>query len=73
VSLNSAGREAYSKVVAPFLKPLTRADEHEMPGPGTYNLLDGIGGSGGRQCTLKAKINYDFEMKRDASPGPCAY
>jgi len=44
-----------------------------MPGPGTYNLLDGIGGSGGRQCTLKAKINYDFEMKRDASPGPCAY
>jgi len=38
VSLNTAGREAYSKVVAPFLKPLTRADEHKMPGPGAYNL-----------------------------------
>lgn len=75
-NLNTAGREAFLKVVAPDLKPQTRADEHEMPGPGTYDLKDGVGrfGNGnGRQCTIKAKLNYDHEFKRDTSPGPCAY
>jgi hypothetical protein len=30
-------------------------------------------GQNGRKSSLFSKINYDYELKRDSSPGPCAY
>jgi hypothetical protein len=44
-----------------------------MPGPGTYNIDDGMTSKNGRKYTLLGKLNYSYEGKRDASPGPGTY
>lgn len=73
ISLNKCGREAYSKVVAPNLKPHEWADEREMPGPGTYTIDDNKFNRTFKKFVFLGKINYDYELRRDASPGPGKY
>ena len=55
------------------MTPQARADEREMPGPGSYTIDDGLNSKSGRKFTLLGKLSYDHEIRRDASPGPGTY